>query len=532
MTQQRRCAIYTRKSTEEGVDQAFNSLEAQREACAAYILSQTHEGWKLVNEQYDDGGWSGGNMQRPGLQQLLADVSSGKVDVIVVYKVDRLTRSLADFARIVDTLDNAGASFVSITQAFNTTTSMGRLTLNVLLSFAQFEREVTSERIRDKVAASKRKGIFMGGPVPLGYCVMNRKLLVDESEAATVRTIYERYLSLGSIRDLVDELHAAGIRTKLRYYKDGTMRGGVPFRQGPLAWLLKNPVYIGKVAHGGELYEGEHEPIIEEELWRTAQSLIAENRRERRLGKGVQYPSLLTGMLTDPDGRPMTPTSTTKGSRRHCYYITRLSPGEDRSTCWRVPAGEMDRAVLRALENWLRSRDRLNREQDASNLQVERELDLAIASSIAARSIPEKRALLLDKRVSVQLTGDRLVILIGDDNSTVELPARLAHRGSELKLVVQADQSTDGRIDPVLVKLVLLSVAAQQSVLSGEPDPLVSHYSRRHFSQLLRISWLAPDLLTAILEGRHPPTLTGRRLLRATDLPLDWVGQRRLLAAN
>lgn len=246
MTDKRRCAIYTRKSTEEGLDQAFNSLEAQREACAAYILSQTHEGWDLINEQYDDGGWSGGNMQRPGLQQLLADVSAGKVDVIVVYKVDRLTRSLADFARIVDTLDKAGASFVSVTQAFNTTNSMGRLTLNVLLSFAQFEREVTSERIRDKVAASKRKGIFMGGPVPLGYRVEARKLVIDEAEAATVRMIFGRYAALRSIRALVDELHSAGIRTKVRHYKDGSTRGGTSYRQGPLAWLLKNQCTSGR----------------------------------------------------------------------------------------------------------------------------------------------------------------------------------------------------------------------------------------------------------------------------------------------
>src|SRR5205823_3389493 len=240
-------------------------------ACAAYILSQTHEGWELINEHYDDGGWSGGNMRRPALQQLLADVSSGKIDVIVVYKVDRLTRSLADFARIVDTLDKAGASFVSVTQAFNTTSSMGRLTLNVLLSFAQFEREVTSERIRDKVAASKRKGIFMGGPVPIGYRLESRRLIVEEAEAATVRMIFERYLALRSIGQLADELARDGIRTKLRHYRDGSTRGADPFYHGPLSSLLKNPVYIGKVAHNGELYDGEHEAIIEESLWREVQ---------------------------------------------------------------------------------------------------------------------------------------------------------------------------------------------------------------------------------------------------------------------
>src|SRR6476469_1261576 len=221
----RRCGIYTRKSTEEGLEQAFNSLDAQREACAAYILSQAHEGWELVNEHYDDGGWSGGNMARPALQQLLADVAAGKVDVIVVYKVDRLTRSLADFARIVEALDRAGASFVSVTHAFNTTTSMGRLTRNVLLSFAQFEREVTGERIRDKIAASKRKGLWMGGVVPMGYRLDNRKLVVDEQEAATVRKIFERYLILRSISSLQAELRREGVRTRQRVLATGRVLG-------------------------------------------------------------------------------------------------------------------------------------------------------------------------------------------------------------------------------------------------------------------------------------------------------------------
>ena len=233
MAERKRCAIYTRKSTEEGLEQSFNSLDAQREACAAYVMSQAHEGWELIAEPYDDGGWSGGNIDRPGLKQLLADIAAGKVDVIVVYKVDRLTRSLADFARIVDTLDKAGASFVSVTQAFNTTTSMGRLTLNVLLSFAQFEREVTGERIRDKVAASKRKGMWMGGPVPIGYRLEDRKLIVEEAEAAIVRLIFERYVELRSIGAVVDDLAARGVRTKVRTYKDGRRVGGIAFTTGP-----------------------------------------------------------------------------------------------------------------------------------------------------------------------------------------------------------------------------------------------------------------------------------------------------------
>ena len=528
MTMKRRCAIYTRKSTEEGLEQAFNSLDAQREACAAYILSQTHEGWELVDEQYDDGGWSGGNMDRPGLKQLLADVAAGKVDVIVVYKVDRLTRSLADFARIVDTLDKAKASFVSVTQAFNTTSSMGRLTLNVLLSFAQFEREVTSERIRDKFAASKRKGIFMGGPIPIGYRLEDRKLLIDEVEACTVRMIFERYLALRSIGQLVDELSYRGVRTKVRQHKDGRTVGGVAFYQGPLAWLLKNPVYIGKVAQDGVLHEGEHEGIIDEALWTEVQSCIASNRYRRKVGHGVRNPSLLTGMLTNPDGVPMTPVFTTKGSQRHQYYVTRLKPGDDRKEAWRVPAREVDRRVIAALSDWLRSGATRELPDDARTARDQLASRSELADAISDMSVPEQRQLLLNWSVTVQLGTDQLSLQLGDGAEAIfiELPARLAHRGPELKLVLQAGADPDRKPDPVLVKLIVLARAAQRSLTAGKPDPLISHYSKRHLWQLLRISWLAPDIIAAIVGGTQPVTLTGRRLLRANDAPLEWKAQR------
>ncbi len=253
-----RCAIYTRKSTEEGLEQAFNSLDAQRDACESYIASQRHEGWILTPDAYDDGGFSGGNMERPGLKQLLADIEAGKIDVIVVYKVDRLTRSLADFAKIVERLDAKEASFVSVTQAFNTTTSMGRLTLNVLLSFAQFEREVTSERIRDKIAASKKKGLWMGGPVPLGYQVIDRKLIIHEDEAKTVRHIYQRYLELRSVGELIEVLSREGIRTKIQIRTSGPHRGGITFAHGSLYHLLKNRTYLGEIVHKGETCQPAH----------------------------------------------------------------------------------------------------------------------------------------------------------------------------------------------------------------------------------------------------------------------------------
>jgi len=389
----RRCAMYTRKSTEEGLEQAFNSLDAQREACAAYILSQAHEGWEPVSEHYDDGGWSGGNMARPALQQLLADIAAGKVDVIVVYKVDRLTRSLADFARIVEALDKAGASFVSITQAFNTTTSMGRLTLNVLLSFAQFEREVTSERIRDKVAASKRKGMWMGGPVPLGYRLCDRRLFIEGAEAETIRHIFRRYSEVRSIGVLADELAGAGVRSKVRNFKNGRSSGGVIFTPGSISQLLKNPLFAGKVKHRDELFEGEHEAIIDVELWVLVQSILQSNTRDRQLGLRVRSPSLLRGLITDPDGRPMMPTFTTKGGRQHRYYLTRLTPGERRDSAWRVPAGDIERAVLDCVAKAVLTRMLVSDERCSAAEAPERQGH--------KNTVPEQRRILLEHSVRV-----------------------------------------------------------------------------------------------------------------------------------
>ena len=309
-----RCAIYTRKSTEEGLEQEFNSLDAQYEACAAYILSQRHEGWVQVPDRYDDGGYSGGNMERPGVKRLMADIASGKVDVIVVYKVDRLTRALTDFARIVEILDARGASFVSVTQALNSTTSMGRLTLNVLLSFAQFEREVTGERIRDKIAASKKKGIFMGGPVPIGYDVKDRKLVINEAEAATVRHIFTRYVALGSGRELIEELRADGYRTKVRQQGNRTI-GGIFFERGMLFHILANPTYIGKVVQAGVEHIGEQPAIIDDALWASTRRRIEENRVNRGRMRNSDTTSILAGILRDGHGRRMTPSHSVKAGK-------------------------------------------------------------------------------------------------------------------------------------------------------------------------------------------------------------------------
>ena len=337
-----RSAIYTRKSSEEGLEQSFNSLHAQREACEAYILSQRHEGWHALPATYDDGGFSGGNMERPGLKKLLADIAAGKIDTVVAYKVDRLTRSLSDFARIVESFDGQGVSFVSVTQQFNTTSSMGRLTLNVLLSFAQFEREVTGERIRDKIAASKKKGMWMGGPVPLGYDLSNRQLVINPVEAETVRMIFARYLELKSVTDLQIELEHSGVRTKRRITSSGREVGGFVLSRGALYHLLSSPLYIGKTGHKGKLYDGMHEAIIDQETWDRSHEFLRENGVKRRRHKNLSSGRMLHGTLASEDGRLYTPTHCAKGGRRYFYYAL-LAKATTRSTRKRsAPAGSRD----------------------------------------------------------------------------------------------------------------------------------------------------------------------------------------------
>jgi site-specific DNA recombinase len=332
-----RCAIYTRKSSDEGLEQAFNSLDAQREACAAFIVSQKHEGWTVLPTLYDDGGFSGGNLERPALKRLLADIEAGQIDVVVVYKVDRLTRALSDFAKLVDIFDRRGVSFVSITQQFNTTTSMGRLTLNVLLSFAQFEREVIGERVRDKIAASKKKGMWMGGMPPLGYDVKDRKLVVNNNEARAVVDIYRRYLALKSVRALKDELAAARITSKRRVRPDGTEYGGQKLARGALYLMLQNRIYRGEITHKGNSYPGEHPAIIEQQLWDHVQAVLAKNRVERATGVRVKHPSLLAGLVFDGTGERLTPTYAIKKGTRYRYYVSASLVREarnNRSTGW------------------------------------------------------------------------------------------------------------------------------------------------------------------------------------------------------
>jgi site-specific DNA recombinase len=374
-----RCAIYTRKSTEEGLDKDFNSLDAQREACAAFIQSQKHEGWTVVPTAYDDGGYSGGSMVRPALKQLLADIEAGRIDVVVVYKVDRLTRALSDFAKLVEIFERRGVSFVSITQQFNTTTSMGRLTLNILLSFAQFERELIGERVRDKIAASKKKGMWMGGTVPLGYDVKDRKLVVNKAGALTVVDIYGRYVRLKSVRALQQELDAAGIRSKSRIRSDGREAGKQRFSQGALYLLLQNRTYRGEATHKGNAYPGEHEPIVDKALWEAVQATLAENRVDRASGANTKAPSLLTGLLFDESGGRLTPTWSVKKGKRYRYYVSTSLVKGDRKTetpRYRIPAGDLDTAVVERLRKLLAGSGELIDALASLNLGRNRQSDL------------------------------------------------------------------------------------------------------------------------------------------------------------
>ncbi|MBX6744083.1 MAG: recombinase family protein [Acetobacteraceae bacterium] len=341
-----RCAVYTRKSTEEGLEQAFNSLDAQREACEAFIASQRSEGWVLVHDRYDDGGVSGGTLDRPALKRLLADIEAGLVDVVVVYKIDRLSRSLMDFARLVQTFDQHDVTFVSVTQSFNTTTSMGRLTLNILLSFAQFEREVIGERVRDKIAASRARGLWMGGPVPLGYRVEHRKLVVDEAGAATVRRVFERFAELGSATRLLPVLRAEGLVTKT----------GRPFDKGAVYKLLVNRTYLGEAVHKGKSYPGEHAAIIPRDLWDRVHAILAESPRARAAKNRAKAPALLRGLLFGPDGRAMSPTHTRKEGRLYRYYVSQavLQGGPNDAPHRRLPAGEIEGMVMAQLRALLR----------------------------------------------------------------------------------------------------------------------------------------------------------------------------------
>ncbi|MFN5643042.1 MAG: recombinase family protein [Sphingomonadales bacterium] len=576
----KRCAVYTRKSTEDGLEQEFNSLDAQYEACAAYALSQKHEGWHLLPDRYDDGGYSGGNMERPGLKRLLDDVADGRVDIILVYKIDRLTRSLSDFAKIVDVLDIAKASFVSITQAFNTTTSMGRLTLNMLLSFAQFEREVTGERIRDKIAASKRKGLWMGGPLPLGYDVKDRRLMINEAEADLVRHIYARYLELGTVVELVDDLNAKGYKTKVKLGADGAIRGGGIFRRGMLYHLLANPIYLGRIAHKHDVYPGEHDAIVTDDIWKAVQNKLKANTAgsSRRL-KG-QQPSLLTGILIDSEGRAMTPSHASKGKGqgkaqgtgkgqtkrlRYRYYVTRPDLYKDQPA-YRISAHDLEQIVTQRLAAYFSVPSNIAAltpsDIDAHALQQALTKASVAAATLRNGSVQAKHQIITQILAQAVLHEDRVELTLSQGGlaQVLSIPAnpqsapiilsvaanRLRH-GRQIRLVIEGDgppptapvkqacpvaSSPQRQRDTKLITLLADAHAARSLVLAHPQTSLadlakLQGTSSKHLTKLIELSCLAPDIVTAVLAGKQPSSLTTTKL-RTVALPVSWAEQRTL----
>jgi len=555
-----RCAIYTRKSSEEGLDQEFNSLQAQREACEAFISSQRHEGWVCLRMGYDDGGFSGATMARPALQRLLADIAAGRVDIVVVYKIDRLTRSLADFAKIVEILDARSASFVSVTQQFNTTTSMGRLTLNVLLSFAQFEREVIGERIRDKIAASKKKGMWMGGVPPLGYRVQDRKLVIIDSEAELVRSIFRRYAELGSVRLLKAELETQERKSKSWTSAAGRAIGGKPFSRGALYLMLRNRTYRGEIVHNGQSHPSEHPPIIDQLLWDAAQMRLAGNTAERNAGTRTHQPSLLAGMLFDAEGNRMTPSYAVKKGTRYRYYVSRPLITQDHregSTALRIPAAEIEPLVTSRVRQWLLDPGGIYQSTSFADPSAQRRL-IARAAEIGKSwtELPRtrQRALLttlIDRidvgahQIDIHLRPTRLAALLDvatplpsvsdDEPQILSVTIRLRHAGREITMRIDGtDPFATAKPDARLIKLLIRARRFSATLLDSDGVPFAALAKRQgvspsYFTRLVRLSYLAPDITEAILDGRQPRDLTADKLLAHSRLPLGWPEQRNVL---
>jgi site-specific DNA recombinase len=558
-----RCAIYTRKSSDEGLEQEFNSLDAQREACEAYIRSQRHAKWVALPEMYDDGGLSGGTMERPALQRLLTDIKAGKVRIIVVYKVDRLTRSLADFAKIVDVLDAHDASFVSVTQQFNTTTSMGRLTLNMLLSFAQFEREIAGERIRDKIAASKAKGMWMGGNVPLGYDVKDRKLIVNEAEAATVRMIFRRYAELGSVALLKAELDRLGVVSKRREGAMGQLSGGKRLSRGALYLMLQNRLYRREVGHRGQIYPGQHEAIIDPELWQTVQDKLAANRCDRAMAVGAEAPSLLAGLIFDSGGNRMTPTHAVKKGKRYRYYVsTALITGSrtEHPKGRRAPAGDVEGLVLDRLRALFASGDEISDAiaplgLDAATQRAVLDRSAKVAERWATLATIELRERVRSLVQQIQI-GDAQILAWLDRNAIVSSvmpdatpkPADCAPPVEPLLLMIVANLRRTGKgvrlvigngavkaIDTGLVSLIARAVTTRNILLACRDDSIDAMAERLavrrdYLAVLVRLSYLSPEIIRAIAAGEHPIELTPTGLVALSrNLPHDWQEQWRLL---
>jgi DNA invertase Pin-like site-specific DNA recombinase len=515
-----RCAIYTRVSTDQGLDQDFNSLDAQYEASQAYIRSQAHAGWALLRGKYDDGGFSGGDTDRPALQRLLDDVRAGKVDVIVVYKVDRLTRSLADFAKLVELFDQHNVSFVSVTQQFNTTTSMGRLTLNVLLSFAQFEREVTSERIRDKIAASKRKGLWVGGMVPLGYNTKDRKISVNEPEAELVRTIFRRYLNLGSINLLVADLRKSGLVTKARTLRTGETVGGIPFARGMLAHVLRNRFYIGEVVFKGEVLPGEQPAIVDRALFDGVQAKLTEQLTNHTTTR-MTSDALLIGRIFDDRGNRMSPSHARKRGVKYRYYLSSaLLEGrcDQSGSTRRVPAAEIEALVIRSVREYLKLKEPMD-DKDLVSTHIERieiktdQIVIQVSQAkITNRQKKKGNNLLRVPWRKVASTRRREILISGPTPPKDARPIR-----SETRATLVASIARGRRW---LEELTADPVANVEALAKREGC------SARKVNMTISLAFLAPGLVKAAIEGRLP---RGMGVARLCDMPAEWSRQFQML---
>jgi site-specific DNA recombinase len=554
-----RCAIYTRKSTEHNLDLAFNSLDAQREACEAYVRSQAHEGWRLSLERYDDGGLSGASLERPALQLLLAEVRKGKVDVIVVYKVDRLTRSLADFAKLVETFDAHDVSFVSVTQSFNTTSSMGRLTLNVLLSFAQFEREVIGERVRDKIAASKRKGLWVGGPVPFGYKSVAKTLSVVEEDAEQVRVIFRRYLALGSIGLLIEDLHRRGVTPKARVGKDGASVQPIRFTAGPLAYILKNRFYIGEVVYRGEVFQGQQTPIVGRELFEAVHGKLKAGTVVRT-ARQSKSPAFLKGLLFDDRGNRMSPSHANKKGVRYRYYVSQAllqNRGDEAGAVARVAAPEIEDLVVAGLRHHL---DQNKRQADIDQapssaptvlsdrelvaLHVERIVLRTRHVDVSIRAGALESDLKGDPACGGPATNGRERITQCERNHEPQAPiildlpwtpmSTLARKG------VARQASAQGNLDPAAIEALLTAMGRARVWINDLAEGRAESFEgiarregkvERHIRNLALLAFAAPRLIEAIANGDACSDLTVTTLAR--NLPMSWAEQeKRFIAAK
>jgi len=540
-----RCAIYTRKSSEEGLEQDFNSLDAQREACEAYIKSQQHEGWTLIDKQYNDGGFSGGTIERPALKKLLADIEAGKIDIVVVYKVDRLTRSLMDFSKIVERFDSHETSFVSITQHFNTTSSMGRLTLNILLSFAQFEREVTGERIRDKMLASKKKGMWMNGTGPLGYTNKDRTLEVDEENAKTIRLIFNKYLELKSVHLLKIYLEENNIKT--RTDKD--------FSKGHLYKILSNKTYIGKIEHKDNVYEGLHESIIDDYIFDRVQKLLADNRIENKNSSSVKSPSLLAGKLFDDKNNYMSPSHSNTRNRKYRYYVSQAIIQHRRNeagTISKIPAGEIEKIVTQEIKAFVLNSNNIQPLIQACNIHKQKELLAGIEPKIDSRLIRAllSKVVVYKKKIEIVLCKNQLLKTLEAIYNNTDLPEEIktdtkdsimltkdikilaTSKSGSILILTDADFQKP-EINPILVKAIVKSHLWNKQILSGEVENSVEVQKRENLKSntyvksILDLRFLAPDIVETILKGTQPKEMSIQKLFNVKTL--DWTEQRKLL---